>query len=773
MNSRIATDAINHTVTSQSSSEGDVSQSSLSDSPLTEEDDDGGDGEYYTTLDSTRRSARLATGSMKLKQSKLPFSPKKLRSNRVRRGQSISDSEDDLGGYGQVDSDVEILVPTRRSTRSRRNVHLNLADEEESDEDTYHDSPRHRSSAKEAGKRLKKKRPTTARPAYGHFRDISDLDFDSYEDEATSSLRAHRDICEKCHKRPAHEQLRRSKKGRRKTEVNEGESDDDEDSIRSLGGWVRWFGHLGILSFILLIWFYSLKCPVVAHWKCLSKTQRDEITRAARARDKDRWKEQGEEATEPSAGDLPDRKELDVNQATEFVCASCMKGGICMGCLEVALKPDPSLADKHSPGRSSLEPMQCDIPDIEMVANTSPLADDTSLQPSQELLFRCFSCKRLAHYRHLPDPENVAWADADLASYYQEETGWRCADCASYVYPLDKILAWRPYPPDAVEPTLASPPDPKTVLPREYLVKWADRGYRRTQWVPHLWLVSTNLSKLKHFLTKGSKVPLLDEPISDETAMDVDRIDGVDKQTVAFEPGTDITIEAGSPAEPRHVSLGPLPDAERRIPPAWKTIDRVLDVRFWNPSPSVSGKRKKKGVVHRDQVVESLQSPRQQLERAYAEGEQPDESLMEEPDDLFSRTGQGLSVEHIDEVVWVFVKWEDLGYEEGWYSIFVVAIALNFSTATWDSPPRRGEPGYGAYERAFQYFIDSREIHVKKARKQIDQIETRAKNGYDRFALRRDLDEQPDLGQNNQLKLMKFQVCGLAPFKCFAHGLTD
>lgn len=408
---------------------------------------------------------------------------------------------------------------------------------------------------------------------------------------------------------------------------------------------------------------------MVAHWKCLAKTQRDEVTRAARARDKDQWRAQAEVASEPSAGDLPDRNELHINQTTEFICGLCMKGGICMGCLEVALEPDPSLANKPPP-RSPLEPAQSDVPDVEMADNTPPIGYDTSSQPSQQLLFRCFSCRRLAHYRHLPVPERAAWEDADLASYYQEETGWRCADCASYVYPLDKILAWRPYPQGVVEPTLANPPDAKASLPREYLVKWANRSYRRTQWVPHMWLVSTSLSKLKHFLTSGSKVPLLDEPVSAETAMDVDKLNGVDKQPIAFEPSADATPEVGPSTESKHISLGPLPDAERQIPPAWKTIDRVLDVRFWNPSSSTNGKHKK-GVARRGQVDGSSLNPRQELERAYTEGEQPDESFMEELDEWLSRTGEILSVGHIDKVVWVFAKWGDLGYEEGRYPKFI------------------------------------------------------------------------------------------------------
>lgn len=258
MNAKISDDTVTRLATSPTSSENDVSQSlPSSDSFLTDDDDDrSGDGDY-TSRASTRKSAHLA-GSRKLTQSRLPFSPKKLRNTRIRREQSASDSGDDLGGYGQVDSDVEILVP-RKSTRSRRSARSNLADglvdEGESDGDTYHDNPRHNSRTQESRKKLKKKRPATARPAYGRFRDIDDLNFDSYEDEATSSLRAHRDICEKCHKPPAHEQLTKAKKkGRRKTKNDTGESDDDdEDHIRGLGGWVRWFGYPGNHSFILLI----------------------------------------------------------------------------------------------------------------------------------------------------------------------------------------------------------------------------------------------------------------------------------------------------------------------------------------------------------------------------------------------------------------------------------------------------------------------------------------------------------------------------------------
>ncbi|KIJ68216.1 hypothetical protein HYDPIDRAFT_82781 [Hydnomerulius pinastri MD-312] len=704
------------------------SYSARSGSPLSdvsdeeeEEDVDRSDDEDYDGRAPTRRSTRATTArNKKVVQSKLPFSPKKLRGARVRPAQSGSDSGDELGGYGQDDSEVEI-IPTRRSGRSRNLARSNLADdfvgdEEETDGDAYRSgSSRRKSKSHEAVKQPKKKRSATARPAYGHFRDIKDLDFDPYDDEATEALRAHRDVCEKCHKRPAHEQLKaakKPKKGRRKSRGDEDEPEEDEEErIQGLGGWVR-----------------CLKCPVVAHWRCLAKTQRDEITRAARARDKDEWKAkrgEGDENSEPPPDELPDRKELTIDQTTEFICGPCMKGGICMGCLEVALEPDASITTKQ------------------------PLADALS-KPPRELLYRCFSCKRLAHYGHLPDPDGGVTEDADIAYYYQAETGWRCADCASYVYGLDKILAWRPYPPNAVEPKWSGPPEVKSALPREYLVKWNDRSYRRTTWVPHMWLLSTSPSKLKNFLVSGSKVPLLDEPVTDETAMDVDKSPDANGQPLAFD-STEATPEVEAQAKPKATSLSPLKDAERRIPPAWKTIDRVLDVRFWHPPSKSTSKAKGKGskknaIVISDGEEEEHLPPeiQQQLERAYTDGEQPEEALMEDVDEWSARTREELDVELVDRVVWAFIKWDDLGYDE----------------ATWDSPPRRGEPGYAAYQRAFQYFIDSRTVFVKKTQKDIKQLESRVRHGYDAFALARAKDQQPDLGQSSQLKLMKFQIDG-------------
>ncbi|KAH7881752.1 SNF2 family N-terminal domain-containing protein [Phlebopus sp. FC_14] len=728
-----------------------ASYSNRSDSPLSEitDDDDGGGGkvdhsddEDYSFQAPPRRSTRTA-GRRPLVQSKLPFSPKKLRNTRLRSLHSGSETDDDLGGYGQEDMEI---APVRRSGRSRKSARSNLAEAyiDHSDDTKHSDegsAPSYPRKPRTLGVR-KKAHSAGARPAYGHFRDISDLDFDPYDEEDTEPLQAHRDICERCHKLPAHELLEAAKmprKGRRRSRKSEETADEpegeeeEEERIQNLGGWVQ-----------------CLKCPVAAHWRCLAKSQRDEIARAARVRDEGEWKAKQAVSPEriPTLRESSDRRELHVNQTTEFVCGACMKGGICMGCMEVALEPDVSISKKSIPVASPApttthEPAVTDIlADIRMMDSVRPSLDDAELAARRELLFRCFVCKRLAHYRHLPNPENATSGDAELAYYYQVETGWRCADCASFLYPLDKILAWRPYPPNAVEPKSVDPPDIKTPRPREYLVKWQDRSYRRTQWVPHMWIASTNPSKLKNFLSSGTKVGLLAEPVVDSDNMQVEENRCTNGQQTAFEPTVGLVPEALG--ESRSLSLGPLKDAEHRIPLTWKTIDRVLDIRFWRPPQQGKGtKRKSSDSTTGTEDIQSL-ALQQQLERAYRDGDQPDESLLEEVDEWLARTKASLGLEHINKVVWVFVKWDGLGYEE----------------ATWDSPPRKGDFGYAAYERAFQHFIDSRKVSVKKSQKDILKLESRVHDGYGKHALDRELEMQPQLGQSSQLKLMKFQIDG-------------
>ncbi|KAG6331283.1 hypothetical protein ID866_7805 [Astraeus odoratus] len=699
------------------------------------EDTDQNDDSDYVRAPQRRRTARSGGA---VKQSKLPFSPKKFR-NRHPRERVDEESDDELGVYGQ--SDIEV-VSRRRSTRTRRAARSHFDDFVEDDGEDYTDNSDYKAAMSDAEEDQKQRRPVAARPAYGHFRHIVNLDLDPYDEEATEALRAHRGVCEKCHKKPAHNLLKaiqRSKKGKRRRAdgMDLDLEEDEEEQIQNLGGWVR-----------------CLKCPVAAHWGCLAKTQRDEIIRAARSRDEEESLAMQEQGSPLAPNGLPERKTLAIDETTEFICGSCMKGGICMYCNECAVESDVS-ASRQQPVRNSTAVLHEEYTSEQVIpaaidgtSHDIPTISADVSKPPRELTFRCVSCKRLAHYRHMPDPRDATsfQSDAERAHYYQTENSWQCADCASFIYPLDKILAWRPYPPDAVEPTLPDySPDIRAALPREYLVKWAGRSYRRVQWVPHMWLAATYFMKLKNFLATGPRVELLRDPVTDSN-VDADQ-SGSGAQSSTSQPKIDSLSNSRRRARSENSSSEPLKDALLRIPPAWKTVDRILDVQLWHPpaSPTKGRSRRRLAMDSGDEADALPRALQVQRDRAFEDGEQPDDELLESVDEWQSRTKKKLRLEHIDQVIWAFIKWDDLGYDE----------------ATWDSPPRLGEPGYSAYEAAFQAFLESRTVSLRKTQKEIAQFSNRSSRDYHKYAVDPAKEEQPDLGQDTKLKLMKFQIEGL------------
>ncbi|KAI0654200.1 SNF2 family N-terminal domain-containing protein [Cubamyces menziesii] len=618
------------------------------------------------------------------------------------------------------DSEVqEISRATRKSTRARKSKRSNLDDEDFEDMDFVDDESDVLRGSKSKASKKKVVRGKASRPAYGHFRVVADLQYDDEDDDDSAPLYAHRSVCEKCHTQPAHEQLKKAaKRGKKRRRNEDNESEDEESRLNALGGWVR-----------------CLKCPVAAHWGCLAKTQRDEILRAALERDKANWR---------ADSGLPEpqkRGGLDAYQTTEFICGSCMKGGVCMGCKAVALSPDQF--GQRAQSTTPLEPASHTTvpitPPVEASTSNADQHDDENDEP-HELLFRCFTCKRLAHYAHLPIPDGYDPDDtspADLARYYQHSTGWKCADCSSFVFFVEHILAWRPYPENAVEPPRApnEPVNYKIMLPREYLVKWVDRSFRRVQWVPHGWLLAVAPTKLKNFLQGGSKIPLLPEPASEQSLAI-----GGDTEPATF----DITSEEPDAPKPEE-ETSPLfanPDAERKIPPAWKTVDRVLDIRLWRPQKLSKGKGKKaQSDTDQDQDGDDPELERAR-DAACDRGEEPPPSLLVTVEEFESLTREKLSEKHAGRVAWAFFKWQDLGYDD----------------ASWDAPPRSSDAGYAAYCNAFKRFLFARSVTVP-----IRNNKQAVTKGGVSWLLRQKFTEesQPQLGQGPQFKLMPFQVDGV------------
>jgi chromodomain-helicase-DNA-binding protein 4 len=437
----------------------------------------------------------------------------------------------------------------------------------------------------------------------------------------------------------------------------------------------------------------SLKCPLAAHWRCLAGTQREEILKAVQARDlaalnaargKDavdttRIAVDGSKSMDSPARLPPKRPGLESHQTTEFICSMCSKGGICMGCKNVALEPElfgPQKSEDKIPRSGSVtvtggEPTLPNGTDA-LSEQSPPIGGQCNnlAIPSKELLFRCKLCKRLAHYAHLPSDrlmkDSAEEVDIEAtAEYYQRDQDWLCADCVSFLYRVEKILAWRPYPVNAPQPELphGESISPKMHLPREYLIKWQDRSYRRVQWVPHGWLASVHSGILRNFLLHGPKVELLEHAVREDqiaNAVAEGGIGGPNKESDEPRP------KAGSSSE--DVGLLPSLDAERRIPPAWKTADRVLDVLMWSPREQRSKANKKKAT--RKQMMASADpaatsDAQKEWDEAFELGEVPSAQNTRTVDQWEDDKEDELSVDDIDRVVWAFIKWDDLGYDEG------------------------------------------------------------------------------------------------------------
>ncbi|KAJ7673029.1 hypothetical protein DFH06DRAFT_51669 [Mycena polygramma] len=331
-----------------------------------------------------------------------------------------------------------------------------------------------------------------------------------------------------------------------------------------------------------IVWSTCLKCTVAAHWVCLAAKQKANVDTATGS----------------------------------FICSACCHGGVCIVCLGTVPASPPTV---HSHATMPSNP--------------------------PALVFRCLACRRPAHYACVPTVPGLPpfTSATSIAAFYQK--GF-CADCTTYCYDVDKILAWRAYPPNAVQPSSKDnhPPNDKDPLNREYLVKWQDRSHRRLQWVPHMWfhVQQGTVTKLRNFL-RGQ----------------------VTKAVFREDP-------SHAPAEQR--------DAMEAIPVAWKTPERVLRLLLWrHPSSSPPGSR--------------ADSDRFATQRALTQklGWNPSGEFTMNLDEWEKFKKRPFTLNDLDEVAWAYIKWEGLNYDQ----------------ASWDSPPLPDEPGYRAFQTALARFLKS------------------------------------------------------------------
>ena len=212
-------------------SDGEIFVNSEDESEESEESED--DDDYGPHVLRTRHLRRAKSTATK----ELPFSPRKTRSRKV---MSFAESESDFSD--------QMPGSTRRSMRTKVTKINLIADEEDYLDEDETDSQSQERRAKVKGK-TKAKKSTHLKPMYGRIRAVTTIEDDPFpDDEEHEALRRHRDICEKCHQKPAHSLLvafkkkskGKGKKRKRSTDDEFEESEDDQKYI-NMGGWMTWF----------------------------------------------------------------------------------------------------------------------------------------------------------------------------------------------------------------------------------------------------------------------------------------------------------------------------------------------------------------------------------------------------------------------------------------------------------------------------------------------------------------------------------------------------
>ncbi|GAA5982615.1 hypothetical protein JCM11641_002601 [Rhodosporidiobolus odoratus] len=551
--------------------------------------------------------------------------------------------------------------------------------------------------------------------------DVDDEGWDELESSETSSVLSlsrtkrdsgrerpqdlHRAVCAKCGEEPASDLLRKfsdrknkKKPGRkRKRDVLEEDTDAEEDRLLKLGAWVE----CGV-------------CYFSYHFGCLPLPQKRELTEKLKAEHQRKHEAthptsdppvEGEALPANSAKDLPKRKKLELEAHRSVLlpkCPACKKQGG-RKCFECGVSGKTITKREIDESSGSTEKADDDDAMAEEgdAVNKTKETSTSGLHPG--LMHRCTTCKRVAHYGCLENDEPEWSFEQHCQSYYD----WAiCGECYNFNVALDVILAWAEADPlpnggndkDDVESDdevverivgerrvdektkkvydIPSAKDPRANA--KYLVKWQEMSYRHLQWVPHAWLMASYPAKLSNFLQRGS--------------------------TVSFDTAKDDEPEDGADEDEDRDDLAPLPDADamKRIPQAWRTVDRVLEVWYFHP------KRPQDEVRHDD------------YERRYELPEQPDEALK-----LISQCK---------------IKWGDLAYRE----------------CTDEAPPKPDEEGYTEFVSAYKAFLKARDPKMcvpalsKKLMAELDAPRDPA-----RF---KPLEAQPDYIPG---KLMDFQIAGL------------
>ncbi|GAD95607.1 chromatin remodeling complex subunit (Chd3), putative [Paecilomyces variotii No. 5] len=138
--------------------------------------------------------------------------------------------------------------------------------------------------------------------------------------------------------------------------------------------------------------------------------------------------------------------------------------------------------------------------------------DKSLINNVDNVLFRCSDCYRAFHFEHLPpkSEQGPVWEDEEMtpaeladARFKEYSRRWICKDCSSVPGEIAALVAWRPTSLETYVPGTTAEATKED--DKEYLVKWKNMSYFRTEWMPGPWIYGVAAGAMRRAFEKSPK----------------------------------------------------------------------------------------------------------------------------------------------------------------------------------------------------------------------------------------------------------------------------
>ncbi|KAK2739860.1 hypothetical protein FQN57_006436 [Myotisia sp. PD_48] len=135
--------------------------------------------------------------------------------------------------------------------------------------------------------------------------------------------------------------------------------------------------------------------------------------------------------------------------------------------------------------------------------------DESKINATKNVMFRCSSCKRAWHLSHLP-PKSKPLLEEEMNEdrladkrFKEYSRRWMCNDCANSPKDIQSLIAWRPTDLNSYIPGYSSDMIPESS--KEYLIQWRKLSFFQASWMPGAWVWGVTTAPMRNAFNKSEK----------------------------------------------------------------------------------------------------------------------------------------------------------------------------------------------------------------------------------------------------------------------------